>query len=80
MFLSCLLTRLSAGRDQAHHLTWRAQERCPGRGQHSYSVERCAGGIGVLTQERPDPQVGPLRHWCHDKRDTAAFWHLFLCV
>lgn len=52
-----LLSRLSAGCDQAYHLTRGAQDRRPGWSQHSHSVERCSWGPGVPTQERTDPQV-----------------------
>lgn len=53
----CLYSRLCAGCHQAHHLARRTQVRRPGRGHHSHSFERRAGGPGISTQEWTDPQV-----------------------
>lgn len=57
LFMSWLMSRLRAGRDQTHHLPRGAQVRRPGRGHHSHGVEGCAGRTGVPPQERTDPQV-----------------------
>lgn len=65
-------SRLRAGRDQAHHLARRTQDRRPGRVQHSHGVERRPRGAGVPAQERTDPQVtslAALHPWSCNKTD-----------
>ncbi len=60
---ACIVTRvylslrLSAGRHQAYHLSWRAQDRSVGRGQHRHHPERGLGGAGVPSQKRADSSV-----------------------
>lgn len=53
----CLSLRLSVGHHQAYHLSWRAQDRSVGRGQHRHHPERGLGGAGVPSQKRADPSV-----------------------
>lgn len=63
--------RLRVGHHQAHHLTWRAQERCAGRSQHRYHAERSPRGAGVPPQKWTDSSVRLGETWCDCRCQTA---------
>lgn len=70
---ACLVTtlrpslRLSVGHHQTHHLSWWAQVRSAGWGQHRQHPEGSVGGTGVPSQKRTDSSVGHLSelHRCN---------------
>lgn len=88
---SCFFSlRLSVGHHQAYHLSWWAQDRSTGWGQHRQHPERSVGGAGVPSQKRADSSVSysdvlpgiatVCHHTLHSRLGSEAFISAYECA